>query len=137
MGTFACRAYAIICFFYGIFGLACGAVAVYWAVFGMPPSVVAELPTSLSMPESARYWPWLGGGFLIFGTVFVAVGVFAYSRYISALIVGCLIWMFPLARSVILGGSSINKFGLINLLAFVLLTIIAVIAVRRSRFLPS
>jgi hypothetical protein len=32
-----------------------------------------------------------------FTTIVITVGVFAYLRYVSAVIVGCLVWMFPLA----------------------------------------
>jgi hypothetical protein len=64
------------------------------AVFGMPP-LVAGVPISIAISESERsYLPWIGGECLILGPVFIALGLFAYSRYISAMIVGCLIWMY-------------------------------------------
>jgi hypothetical protein len=132
MGTFAFRTYAIICFFYGVFGIACGAVALYWAIYGIPQSVLTDLPASIHASELARaFSPWLGGGFLVFGIICIAVGVFAYSRYISAMIVGCLFWILLTGRHVMMGGLNNNKFALVNALVFVLLTIMAAIAARR------
>jgi hypothetical protein len=54
--------------------------------------------------------PGFGGSCLIVGAIFIAIAAFAYSRHISAMIVGCLIWTFSLA--VIHGDSSM--FGLTN-----------------------
>jgi hypothetical protein len=147
MGLLACRTYAIVCFFYGVSMIVSGFVFLYWGVFGIPP-LVARLSAIIPITESERsYVPWLGGECLILGPVFIALGVFAYSRYISAMIVGCLIWMYmgsgfpPSFRlwethwaDVIHG--DIDYF-VIQLVAFVLLTVIAAIALRRSRSLPS
>jgi hypothetical protein len=143
MGILACRTYAVICFFYGVVMTGGGSVFLYWAVFGMPP-LVAGVPTSIAIPESERsYLPWVGGQFLIVGPIFIAVGLFAYSRYISAMIVGCLIWMYLLVTP---GDSLLPAFRtwrallhgdidfyVIQFLAFVLLTAIGAIAARRSR----
>jgi hypothetical protein len=89
-----------------------------------------------------------------FTAIVVAVGVFAYLRYISAMIVGCLVWMFPIAALVLYYEDStlkpfwlikwvanvflhIRMFWLITVVANVSLTVIGAIAWYRSRSLPS
>jgi hypothetical protein len=140
MGILACRTYAIICFFWGVLMTGGGCIELYWTIFGVPP-LVAGVATSIGIRQPE---PWIGVQFLIFGPIFIAIGLFAYSRNISAMIVGCLILMYllvtppdsmlpPFRTSRDLIHGDIDPFLVIQFLAFVLLTAIAAIAARRSR----
>ena len=134
----ACRTYAVLCFFYGVFGIACGAIGIHWAVNGIPPSVAAEMTATISMPAVVQFLPWLSGGFVVFGVVFITLGVFAWLRYISAMIVGCAFWTLSLGRSMIhdTGALDTDGFAVVNGIAFVSLTIVAAITARRRRSAP-
>jgi hypothetical protein len=132
----ACRTYAGLCFFYGSIGIGGGAIGFLWAVYGIPPSVAAQIPTKLSAREVAQFLPLLGAAFLVFGIVFAALGVLAWRRYISAMIVGCLFWIVLCGRSMIHGTLGADKFAVINGIIFVTLTVIAAIAAWRARSAP-
>jgi hypothetical protein len=77
--------------------------------------------------------------FVTFTAIVVAVGMLAYFRYISAMIVGCLVWMFPIIAAGMLKDqdawaqnmfSHTWMFWLITIVANVVLTAIAAIARR-------
>src|SRR4051812_6922316 len=136
MNKIACRTYAVLCFFYGVFCIACGAVGFYWALNGIPPSIAAELESAITLPIVVRFLPWLSAGFLVCAIIFITVGVFAWLRYVSVMIVGCVLWFLTFGHSMIprTGASDgSDAFALINGIAFVVLTCVAAIAVRRPR----
>jgi len=138
MNKIACRTYAVICFFYGVFGIGCGAIGFHWTVNGIPPPVAANIAKTISMPAAVQFLPWLSAGFLVFGIVFISLGVFAWFRYISVMIVGCVLWFLPLGRSLINNSGALDAdgFAVTNGLIFLLLTVVAAIAARRSRSAP-
>jgi hypothetical protein len=100
MDKLACRTYAIIWFLYGALCLVFSAYLLFWAGF----------IDSFEAPPS--WQPVLPGTFLIvvpFTTIVIAVGVFAYFRYLLAMIVGYLVWMFPIAAVVLYDQLPFNK----------------------------
>jgi hypothetical protein len=100
MDKLACRTFGIIWFLYGTFRLVASAFLLFWAEF-------------LDSFEPPPNWqPVLPGTFLIvvpFATIVIAVGVYAYLRRISAMMVGCLVWMFPVAAVVMYDQLPVNK----------------------------
>ena len=138
MNKIACRTYAGICLFYGVFGIGCGAIIFQWTVNGIPPPVAENMTKTISMPAAVQFLPWLSAGFLIFGIVFITLGVFAWLRYISVMIVGCVFWILLFGRSMIHhnGALDTDGFAVINGVIFVSLTVVAAIAARRSRSAP-
>ena len=138
MNKIACRTYAGICFFYGVFGIGCGAIGFQWTVNGIPPPVAENMAKTISMPAAVQFLPWLSAGFLIFGIVFISLGVFAWLRYISVMIVGCVFWILLFGRSMIHNSGALDTdgFAVINGVIFVSLTAVAAIAARRSRSAP-
>ena len=138
MNKIACRTYAVICFFYGVFGIGCGAVGFHWTVNGIPPPVAENIAKTISMPAVVQFLPWLSAGFVIFGIVFITLGVFAWLRYISVMIVGCVFWILLFGRSMIHNSGALDTdgFAVVNGVIFVSLTVVAAIAARRSRSAP-
>jgi hypothetical protein len=139
MNKIACRTYAVLCFFYGVFCMGLGAMGFHWAINGVPPAVAQKMATtiSISMPAMLQFLFWLSAGFLVVGIIFIILGVLAWLRYVSVMVIGCVFWMLFSGRSMInAGASDIDGFAVINGIAFVSLTIIAAIAAWRSRSAP-
>ncbi len=129
----ACRIFAIFFFFLGVFSVLCGAVGLYWTFGGVPPDIAAEMTKAIEAALPPNFLALLSGGFIVLGFVFIALGVFAWSRHIWALIVGSGISVLTA------GGSSGDADATPAIVAavLVLLTIVAALASWRSRAKPS
>ena len=124
MNKIACRTYAVLCLLYSAIFITVGAVAASYIVNGVPPWLAARLVTLVSMPQIIKALPSICAAAAFLAFIFIWIGVFAWKQRISAMIVGCVFFVF------LAFGTNAEIGTTINAVTFVLLTVVAAISAR-------